>query len=228
MILTFSNLKALQSTVVPQLITQFETDFSVKLTEETQTITETLAKIESSLFTNYTQPIVKNVTASIVAGISSPTWVPSTSRPTEVRPYVYDVLLLLVFVHTEISSTSPNLVPQILSYLLEQISRSLYDSFKKRGQFPLPALMQATLDVEFIAQTLQQYSTEQAGATQAEIYKVLDAGTDQNASAKLQNELGEMRATLKRLREGTKSEFACFRKEKKVKEGAVSRDKVLG
>lgn len=74
--------------------------------------------------------------------------------------------------------------------------------------------MQATLDVEFVAQTLNQYTSETAGKTQGQIYVELDKGTDNSARLRLQSELPEMRATLKRLREGTRSEFACFKRVK--------------
>jgi exocyst complex component 2 len=72
--------------------------------------------------------------------------------------------------------------------------------------------MQATLDVEFVAQTLSQYTTDRASEIQSQIYQELDKGTDNEARQRLQSELPEMRAVLKRLREGSRSEFACFKK----------------
>lgn len=72
--------------------------------------------------------------------------------------------------------------------------------------------MQATLDTEFIAQTMSLYSTEEAAAVQSQIYVELDRRTTHEARARLQSELGEMRGILKKLREKTKGEFACFRK----------------
>ncbi len=214
MLLTLSNLKALQTDVVPQLITQFETNFSVKLTDETKTIRDVLGQIESRLFESYTQPIVEQLSSIILAGISSPTWIPSTNRPTEVRLYVYEALLLLVYIHTEASTTAAPLTTQILSHLLEQMSVAFLEAFKLRGRYSLAALMQATLDVEFVAQTMTQYTTDQAGKIQGQIYLELDRGADKDASNRLQNELPEMRATLKKLREGTRSEFACFKKQR--------------
>ena len=76
--------------------------------------------------------------------------------------------------------------------------------------------MQATLDVEFVAQTMSQYTTKKASDTQSEIYIQLDHGTTPDASKRLQGELPEMRQVLKRLREGTKSEFLCFKREKRA------------
>ena len=72
--------------------------------------------------------------------------------------------------------------------------------------------MQATLDTEFIAQTLSQYSTDEASNIQSQIYVELDRRTTNEARAKLQAELSELRVVLKRLRERTKGEFACFKK----------------
>lgn len=214
MLLTLSNLKALQTDVVPQLIAQFETSFSVKLTEETKTIRDVLSQIESRLFQSYTQPTVGQLSSIVRAGISSPNWIPSTNRPTEVRPYVYEALLLLVYVHTEVSTTAAALTTQILSHLLEQMSVGFLEAFKLRSRYSLAALMQATLDVEFVAQTMTQYTTDQASKTQSQIYLELDRGADKDASSRLQNELPEMRAILKKLREGTRSEFACFKKQR--------------
>lgn len=153
----------------------------------------------------------------ITAGIASPSWTPRTSRPTDTRPYVYDVLLLLVLIHSEVSTTAAGLTSQILSFLLEQCSLALINAFKQRPRYTLPALMQATLDVEFMAQTLNNYTTEKAGEVQSQIYLALDERTDDEARKRLQGELPEMRAVLKKLREGTKGEFGCFKRERKTR-----------
>ncbi|CRK21294.1 hypothetical protein BN1723_012321 [Verticillium longisporum] len=50
------------------------------------------------------------------------------------------------------------------------------------------------------------------GVQQGEALCGLDARTDNDARARLQSELPEMRSVLKRLREASKSEFACFKK----------------
>ena len=123
--------------------------------------------------------------------------------------------MALVLVHTEVSTSATALTNHILSYLLEQTSAALLAAFKARRTYALPALMQATLDVELIAQTLSNYTTEKASEVQSQIYLVLDERTDQEARARLQGELPEMRATLKRLREGTKGQFGCFRRERR-------------
>lgn len=223
MLLTLSNLNHLRRETIPALISQFESSFSVKLTEESKTIRDVVGQIDARLFQSYVSPTVGTLTALISAGITSPNWPPTVTRPKNAKPYVYDILLSLVLVHTEVSTTASSLTGQILSYLLEQISVALLSSFQQRASYTLPALMQATLDVELIAQTLSNYTTEKASETQSQIYLVLDERTDHDARMKLQGELPEMRAVLKRLREGTKGQFGCFKRERRAREGRASK-----
>lgn len=219
MLLTLSNLQALRVDVVPNLTMQFENAFSVKLTDEGKTIRDVLAQIDARLFQSYTKPAIEELQVIIRSAILSPDWEPRPSeKPNGVKPYIYQVLLNLVLIHTQVSTTASSLTPQVLSYLLEQISRDLLDAFKQRSRYTLSALMQATLDVEFVAQTLSQYTTDRTTQLQGEIYQELDRGTDNEARVKLQSELPEMRAALKRLREGSRNEFACFKKPRKPTE----------
>ncbi|KAI9774499.1 MAG: hypothetical protein M1839_001687 [Geoglossum umbratile] len=217
MLLTLSNLQALRASIVPNLITQFENAFSVKLTEESKTIRDVLSQIDTRLFQSYTKPHTDHLSQIIHTGILSPTWAPTTSRPSTVRPYVYEALLALVHVHTQISTTAPPLTNTILSHLLSEASAHLLSAFRQRPKYTLAALMQATLDVEFVAQTLSQYTTDKAGQIQGEIYVELDRGTDNEARMRLQSELPEMRSILKGLRENTRAEFACFKRQRPPK-----------
>ncbi|KAI0454771.1 exocyst complex component Sec5-domain-containing protein [Xylaria acuta] len=215
MLLTLSNLQALRSQVVPNLNAQFENAFSVKLTDESKTIKDVLGQIDARLFQTYTRPAVESLRKIIRTGLNDPSWAPTT-KPTEAKPYIYEALLSLVLVHTQVSTTAPSLTSQVLSFLLEQISRELLEVFKSRPKYDLDALMQATLDVEFVAQTLSQYTTEKASALQTEVYAILDAKTDNPARNRLQDELPGMRELLKRLREQSKTEFACFKKPRRT------------
>lgn len=216
MLLTLSNLTHLRSEVIPQLISHFEAAFSVKLTEESKTIRDVLAQIDARLFQSYVKPTVDKLTTIITNGVTSKDWEPSTPRPVDAKPYVYDVLLALVLVHAEVTgSTTTSLTGQVLSYLLEQCSMALINAFKMRSHFSLAALMQATLDVEFMAQTLTNFTTDKASEVQSQIYLALDERTDNDARAKLQGELPEMRGILKKLRESTKGQFGCFKRERR-------------
>lgn len=223
MLLTLSNLQALRSQVVPSLNSQFENAFSVKLTDESKTIKDVLGQIDARLFQSYTKQPIERLREIIQAGLTRDDWVPKPkTRPTAAKPYIYEALLSLVLVHSQVSTTTPSLTPQVLSFLLEQTSQQLMDAFRTRPRYTLEALMQATLDVEFVAQTLSHYTTDRAGELQSQIYQELDSRTDNDARARLQTELPEMSSVLKKLREASKNEFACFKKPKR--HGAGGRD----
>lgn len=225
MLLTLSNLQALRSKVVPGLNAHFENAFSVKLTDESKTIRDVLGQIDARLFQSYTKQSIEDLKEIIKTGLADPDWAPEpNTRPSSAKPYVYEALLALVLVHSQVSTTAPSLTPQVLSFLLEQTSLHLLDAFCRRSRYSLEALMQATLDVEFIAQTLSHYTTDRASELQSQIYQELDGRTDNDARARLQNELPEMRSVLKKLREASKNEFACFKKPKRLGQGAPKPD----
>ncbi|KAJ6444382.1 Exocyst complex component Sec5 [Purpureocillium lavendulum] len=216
MLLTLSNLQSLRSQVVPSLNAQFENAFSVKLTDESKTIRDVLGQIDARLFQSYTKQSVETLHDIIQAGLSAPDWAPAAGqRPQSAKPYIYEALLTLVLVHSQVSTTAAPLTLQVLSFLLEQTSVQLLEAFRKRPRYSLEALMQATLDVEFVAQTLSHYTTDRATELQSQIYQELDGRTDNDARARLQNELPEMRSVLKKLRDASKNEFACFKKPKR-------------
>ncbi|KAF2101828.1 hypothetical protein NA57DRAFT_73268 [Rhizodiscina lignyota] len=214
-LLTLSNLYNLRAEVVPQLIAQFESNFSVQLADESKAIADVFSEIDSRLFQSYINPIATKIAGIINSGILAPSWAPASGqRPTDARPYVYSVLLELVSVHTEVSTTAPPLTPLILKHLLEGLTGSLKEAFQKRRNYNLAALMQATLDVEFVAQTLNNYTTDKTSEMQSQIYVVLDSRTDKDARMRLQDELQEMRGILKKLKEATRGEFACFKRQR--------------
>ncbi|KAF5853405.1 hypothetical protein GGP41_001951 [Bipolaris sorokiniana] len=230
LLLTLANMSAFQSEITPTLLNLFETLFSVQLTDETNRIRDVLSQLDSQLFRSYTKPHATKINSTIQSGIFSPTWAPPPGpnqkfvADRDPSPYVFSVLLDLVIVHTESSTTSAPLTPRILRSLFESTTASLIQTFQSDNlpTISLPQLMQATLDVEFMAQTLSAYTTEQASQIQTDIYQVLDQKTDNAARVKLQDELGNLRTVLKRLREGTKVQFACFRRVKRANTGQMA------
>ncbi|KAL8812028.1 MAG: hypothetical protein Q9223_007394 [Gallowayella weberi] len=218
LLLTMSNIQLFRVELAPKMLKHFETSFSYNLSNETNTINTVLTQIDDKLFEAYAGPAARALTSIIHTGITSPTWVPRTDRPTELRPYVYEALLLLVNIHTEITTTAPPLLTRAISFLFEQIVLAFFSAFRARTErYSLAALMQATLDVEFVASILSQYTTAKASELQSQVYQELDQRTDNSARMRLQSELPEMRAILKKLREGTRGEFVCFKKQRAAK-----------
>jgi exocyst complex component 2 len=206
-LLTLSNIQGLRNDIMPHLITMFETNFTIKLTDETAKIRQALEQVYTSLFQTYVTPLIKDTDALIRSSIADPDWAPRSHRPTDARPYVYTVLLGLVLVHSEVSTTTAPLTSPIIKHLLDKYLVSFIEAFKQKPRYSLLALLQATLDVEFMTQTLSNYTSEQASSTQKEIYEQLDRLTDNDARIKLQQELAELKVALKKLRESTKAEL---------------------
>src|SRR5690606_22983534 len=102
---------------------------------------------------------------------------------------------------------APSLTQSLMSYLLEQLSHELLEAFKQRKSYNLGELLQATLDVEFVNQTLSQYATEKAMKWQSDVYVVLDNGSDESARMGLKEELAEMKRILNSLRRYSRAEL---------------------
>ncbi|KAB8337057.1 hypothetical protein FH972_021361 [Carpinus fangiana] len=220
-LLTMANFQALRNDIVPNLISQFESHFSISITDDAKMARDVLSQMSARVFQAYLRPTVDKLRSITAAGITQ-TSVDGSARPTDARAYVYDDLLILVLVHTEVSQTAPSLTGQILSFLLEQLSQAQIDAFQQRSNYTLGALMQATLDVEFLAQTLDNYTTQKASEIQSQIYLALDERTDNEARQRLQSALPELRAILKRLREKTKGEFGCFKRQRRAPKEPVA------
>lgn len=221
MLLTLSNFRYLKSNYIPHLVNDFENSFGVALSEEADAIYDVLNQIDSRIFDFYTSPTANHLREEILAGITSPDWAPTTGLPTQVRPYVSSVMLRLVMVHAEISTTLPlasmsqrpsSLTTEILSFLLQDILRSLEEAFQHHTRYTSSAMMQATLEVEFIVQTLSQYVTQETSDIQASIYSTIGHRTQGGSRSQLEKELEQVRLVLKRLRDSTRGEFACFRR----------------
>lgn len=215
-----------QTEITSHLLSLFENLFSVQLSDENARIRDVLSQLDTQLFKSYTKPHALLIHSWIEAGIFSPTWASHATDPSlrvadlDPSPYVSTLLLHLVTIHSLTSTTSPNspLTPRILKALFESTTSSLIATFSspRIPAISLPQLMQATLDVEFISQTLAAYTTDLASQTQTDIYQVLDQKTDNQARVRLQDELGGLRVGLKRLREGTRGQFSCFRRVKRA------------
>ncbi|RPA85957.1 hypothetical protein BJ508DRAFT_234861 [Ascobolus immersus RN42] len=219
LLLTLSNLSHLRSKIIPELLHLFEASFSVKLTEESKTITDALRQIDKQLFEEYTRPITTRLHSIVNAGIISSTW-GATDKPTDASPYIYTSLLLLVTVHAQVSTSAPSLTTTIVSHLAEVLSRELRDTLAKIPKFNLGKLLQATLDTEFMAQTLGGYVTRECNDIQSAIYVGLDGKSDAAARQGLQAELGGLKSVLGELKGRSRSEFRCFRKKSAVTSGS--------
>ena len=138
-LLSMSNIQGLRNDIVPHLISMFETSFGIKLSEEPKSLMDALRQIDGRLFQAYVSPWIARVDALARSSIASADWAPRTTRPTDARPYVYTILLELVLMHTEVSTTSAPLTTTLLKHLLERYMASLLEAFRLRPRYSLPS-----------------------------------------------------------------------------------------
>src|ERR1051326_8753154 len=128
-------MSAFQSSISPSLHSLFETLFSVQLTDETNRIRDVLSQLDAQLFVSYTKPHASKINTTIENGVFSSTWAPKPAvgkgvADRDPSPFVFTVLLDLVIVHTEASTTSYPLTPRILRSLFESTTQSLINPFR--------------------------------------------------------------------------------------------------
>lgn len=194
---------------------QFETAFSIPLTEETNNIKDALIQLDQQLFDAYTKPHAAALAKTIEKGLLSSEWIPQT-KALVVNPYIHEALLQIVLVHAQVVTTTSSLLNRIISFMLESFSSKVVTTLKAHPteRFGLNALLQATLDVEFVNQTLGQYVTDRSQELQSEIYMELDKKSDGPSRTALHKELADLRNVLMGLRRSTRAEFLCFRQKR--------------
>jgi len=165
----------------------------------------------------------------------------------EIRPYMFDALLYLVGVHAQVSSAAEPLLERTLEALVEDLAREALRCFRQVKRFGMGGMLrvspfttihhiirhgslmvisiwfQATLEIEFMHQTLSRYVTQSAARTLSELYnKISQAYARRPGDENLQSNLDGVKKTLADTRRATGIEFLCFR-QNKDKAGTASR-----
>lgn len=129
------------------------------------------------------------------------------------------------------SAIARGLVARTLGALVEELANSALEAFSKVERFGMGGMLQATLEIEFMHQTLSQHVSPQADSTLQSIYKTISQSyyrkPSPNSAAELQQELEGLKRTLVASRRATALQFLCFRRvrtenEKKERDAAKS------
>ncbi|KAG1118304.1 hypothetical protein G6F42_013231 [Rhizopus arrhizus] len=216
-LLTVSNLDHMRCNVMRKLIDLFEDAYHVKMEEDLRTLIDVVDQLDEILFGDYIKRKSQMIRDIIRQGIlmSGIDW-SSIPKPQEVHPFVYEALITLVMVHSQISSVTKQLVSRALSKLLETMANDCLDSFRQVERFGMGGMLQATLEIEFMHQTLSQYVTPTASDTLQSIYQTIEQAYDpqQQQSSNLQSELSHVKELLVFSRKSTVVQFLCFKQNK--------------
>ncbi|KAI8147481.1 exocyst complex component Sec5-domain-containing protein [Fennellomyces sp. T-0311] len=216
-LLTVANLAHMRSTVIPKLVGLFNLAYKCNMDEDLKTLLEVVDQLDKILFNDYIKRKSGLIRDIIRQGIllSGVDWY-SIPKPTEVHSYVYEALMTLVMVHSQVSSVTKQLVHRAVSALLENMANDCLESFRQVERFGMGGMLQATLEIEFMHQTLQQYVTPAASDTLQLIYQSIEQSYDaqQQNSGELQAELNHVKDLLVFSRKSTVVQFLCFKQNK--------------
>jgi exocyst complex component 2 len=191
-----------------------------------QDLLRVMSELDKALFSGYIDVRSTHLVQQLRGGILDPSmdWY-ETPQPTEIRPYMLNTLVYLVRVHAQLSAAAPPLLERGLLTLVENVSGEALRSFKQVRRFGMGGMLRATLEIEFLQQTLGRFVSTAAGAALSDVYNQISRAyvkreTDEN----LQEHLDGVKKTLADARRATGVEFLCFRADKPAG-ASSSRDK---
>ncbi|KAF0492794.1 exocyst complex component Sec5-domain-containing protein [Gigaspora margarita] len=215
-LLTISNLSNLKQFMIPRIVSQFEAAYKCSLVDDTKTLNDVINQLDKILFDDYLKRQTQKIRNIVVNGILSGDvdWY-NISKPTEVHSFVFEALLSLVIVHAQVSDVAKPLINRTLTALLESMAQDCLEAFQKVEKFGMGGMLQATLEIEFMHQTLSQYVSKKAQETLQLIYTTIEQLYDTTqASNDLESELSSVKQLLVDSRKSTSLQFLCFKKPK--------------
>ncbi|KAG8889358.1 hypothetical protein FRB98_004642 [Tulasnella sp. 332] len=217
-LLVLSNLAHLKKTLIPNMLAQLDSAFGGSGTYDRQTATRIVSELDKTLFTDFIRPKSEAVANIVRGGIVDPAmdWL-DTPRPKEVRQYVFTMLVQLVEYHAQVNAVSKALLERTMNAFVADITTEALRCFRQIRGFGMGGMLRATLEIEFIHQTLQQYVTPAAAQTFTEIYTTISDSYERrpgSADQDLQAQLDGVKKTLTEARRATAINFVCFRKER--------------
>ncbi|OCH93951.1 hypothetical protein OBBRIDRAFT_789821 [Obba rivulosa] len=225
LLLVVSNFGYLMRTLIPSMTAELESTFGVSTEEDKHTLMTVVQELDKTLFGSYVKPKAATLTGIVRSGILDPEmdWY-ETPQPKEIRPYMYEILMYLVSVHAQVTAAAAPLLERTLNALVEDIAEEALRCFRQVKRFGMGGMLRATLEIEFMHQTLSRYVTSSADHTLSEIYtKISQAYARRPGDENLQAHLDGVKKTLADTRRATARQFLCFKQTKeRPKEGVTS------
>jgi len=216
--LTVSNLAYLQSIAITRLVEQFQVALRIDMSADIKTLKDVISQLDKILFDDYLKRKSTDLAQIMRKGILNDKidWY-HAAKPTEVHAYIYECLLQLVLVHAQINAVARPLVDRVLAALIEAVATEALNCFQEIQRFGLGGMLQATLEIEFLHQTLSHHVSPEADVKLQDIYKTISQSyqrqpaRDEDGSAELKRELAQLKKTLIASRRATALQFLCFR-----------------
>ncbi|KAJ3041591.1 hypothetical protein HDV00_009068 [Rhizophlyctis rosea] len=228
-----ANLAYMREILIPKMVKFYGERFEGDVGVDIKTLNEAATHLDFLLFQNYIRRKAMKIRDIVRNGIlfSGLDWA-DLARPQEIRSHCYQILLMLVMVHSEVNDVSRLLVRRVLSELLYRLAQELLTTFRLVDRFSVGGMLQATLETEFLQQTLASYLSPPITQIFNLIYDSIDHSSiaaSENASLLTRTEDGglefdmthpemadmveHMKGFLEEAKEGTRVQFSCFEEE---------------
>ncbi|EED84825.1 predicted protein [Postia placenta Mad-698-R] len=226
-LLVVANIDRLKRSLIPSMAGELGTALGISIEEDQRTLMTIVQELDNTLFESYIKPKAAVLMGMMRDGVLDPEmdWY-ETPQPrgcllAEIRPYVYEILMFLVGVHAQVSAVAAPLLERTLNALVEDVAEEALRCFRQVKRFGMGGMLRATLEIEFLHQTLSRYVTSSADQTLSDLYtKISQAYARRPGDENLQTHLDGVKKTLADTRRATGIEFLCFRQTKEK-----SRDK---
>ncbi|KNZ82265.1 Exocyst complex component 2 [Termitomyces sp. J132] len=212
-LIVISNFTYLKNIVIPSMLNELETALGVSILEERQALLNSVQDRDRVLFDSYVKPQSRAAMDILRSGIldNNMDWY-ETPQPTEIRPYMYQTLMYLVGIHAQVTSVAEPLLDRILNTAVVELAEEALRCFRQVKRFGMGGMLRATLEIEFMHQTLGRYVTPSAAKTLSDLYnKISQAYSRRPGDENLQSNLDGVKKTLADTRRATGIKFLCFR-----------------
>ncbi|KAG8766243.1 hypothetical protein FRC16_007728 [Serendipita sp. 398] len=115
-----------------------------------RTLNEVMRGVDRTLFEDYIKPKAGVLTGLMRKGVIDPKidWF-DMPRPTEVRDYIYEILMYLVGVHAEVSAIAKSLLERTLTTLIIETVNEALECFKQIKKFGMGGMLRVSEDSPF-------------------------------------------------------------------------------
>ncbi|TPX40650.1 hypothetical protein SeMB42_g05909 [Synchytrium endobioticum] len=177
LLIVISNLSYLKLIALPKLVVLFESKFRAPLTSDVADLQKVIDHLDSILFQNYIRRKHIHVAEMVEQGVvaSGLDWY-YIFKPEVIRQHVHDILLMFVLVHAEVSAVGKPIMDRVLRELMSCLANDLLLAYRSIDRFSPGGMMQATLETEFLQQTLTKYETLEISVIFQLIYDSIERG----------------------------------------------------
>jgi exocyst complex component 2 len=230
-LLTLANLGVLRHSTVERLVNSFETAFQVGITEDLGKITAMLKQYDDKIFSNFGKQKALELERIVLGHFSeisvqqggpagdgkdgTPKFeVLRLPLPSDVSGYAYNLVLLLVKVHAQVSNATPLLLQRLLTYLVDYVYESFAAGLKTLcKQCTLGAYMTFSIDLEFLNLVLSSYVSTRAMQTAEKLFQELGGRiVDEDAQ---EGQEPDVKRILSRARRAVMTQTRVFRLDEK-------------